>query len=195
MSKISAGPMTSQHGESRFLFRADDIQRQAGFAIDAFDEFPPVRRAAASLCGDGAGEGNAAAAKLLRTDRQRGQCAVDRGLAEPPVERQSLAEADDPGEGVDHDESVRHGAGYQQTAVVGAEVDSPVAVARSFVPLERGLGHLVRPDSRLGRTIGGLLRHAHTLLSFPADDPPPSGLDGQATGDGPFGQVAAGARR
>ena len=53
---------------------------------------------------------------------------VDRFVRQPPGRRQPFAQADDPGERVDHPELVVGRLRYQQAAVVGAKVNGGIGL-------------------------------------------------------------------
>jgi hypothetical protein len=115
--------MAAQHRQARFLAGADDVEGDAGFLADALDEFHAVGGAAAGLGGDRAGQLDVAAAQFVGADLQRPERAVHRLLAQLAGLGQTLAQAHDPAERIDHDEVVAGGPGDQQAAVVGAKVD------------------------------------------------------------------------
>src|SRR3546814_3406812 len=56
--------VAAQHRQPRLLLRADDVEGDAGFAIDALDEFGPVGGAAARLRRDRAGQGDRKSTRL-----------------------------------------------------------------------------------------------------------------------------------
>ena len=65
-----------------FLAWVDDVEDDAGFAVDAVDEVAPVLGAAARFGGDCARQMDPAPHQLVRTDAQRRQRTLDRGIAQ-----------------------------------------------------------------------------------------------------------------
>ena len=171
--------MAAEHGEPRFLLGRDDLEADAGLAPDPLDEMAAVDRAAAGLGRDRAGEADPAALQFLGADAQRGDGAVHRGFGQLAGRRHALAHAHHPRKGVDHGEAVIARAGDEQAAIVGAEIDRAIGVARRPFAGRRALGK--RGDGfwsgRL-RSRGGLLRHRTDFsLSYRFGRPrPPSDL-------------------
>src|SRR3546814_2623572 len=58
--------VAAQHRQPRLLLRADDVEGDAGFAIDALDEFGPVGGAAARLRRDRSEEHTSELQSLMR---------------------------------------------------------------------------------------------------------------------------------
>ena len=132
--------MAPQHGKSRLFLRADDVERYAGFAIDALDEFRAVAGTATGFGRYRSRQRDMAAAQLVRADRQGSNRPVYRRVADPASGRQPLAQTHDPRKSIDADETVSRRLGDQQAAIVGAKVDrgigSPFARAiRRKAPL------------------------------------------------------------
>ena len=63
---------------------------------------------------------------LVAADAERGDGALDRGLADAAGRRDALAQPDDPRERIDHAEAVAGRTGDQQPAIIGAEVERGV---------------------------------------------------------------------
>lgn len=81
----------------------------------------PVGGGAAGFGGDEAGAGDARDSPSCRGDLQRLDGAVHRGIGEAAAGSETLAEAHDAGEGVDHAKTMLGRAGDQQAAIIGAE--------------------------------------------------------------------------
>ena len=120
--------MAAEHRQPRFLARGDDIERNPGFEPHPLDELLAVRRPAARLGRDRAGEMDIAAAELVGADLQRPQRAVHRRLVQPPGLGHALAQPDDPAEGIDDGEILARRPGDQQAAIVGAEIDRGIGL-------------------------------------------------------------------
>ena len=145
--------MASTRRQPRFLAGVDDVEENAGFAIDARDEIGAIFGAAARLGRDSPREVNAAPHKLVRTDFQRRNRAFDGCIADPPARAQSFAKAHDPRKSIDHGKAVaRAGSRNQQATIVGAQV-------------QRGIGSAIGParSARLGCWVG-----RHHALSITA---------------------------
>ena len=63
---------------------------------------------------------------LVAADAERGDGALDRGVADTAGRRDALAQPDDPRERIDHAKSVAGRTGDQQAAIIGAEVERGV---------------------------------------------------------------------
>ena len=162
--------VAAEHRQPRFLLRGDDLQRDAGLALDPVDEIAAVDGAAAGLGRDRARQGDMAAPELVGADRQRLDRPVHRSLGEIAAGRQALAQPDDAREGVEHGEAAVARARDQQPAIVGAEVERAIDVAlvapcgaavfRLPVPRTGGSAHwrLAAPSS-----------HAHSILDRAGD--------------------------
>ena len=96
--------------------------------MHALDEIAAVDGAAAGLGGDRARQRRPPAAQFVGADRERAERPLHRRVADPAAGRQALAEADDPREGVDDDESVLGRPRDQQAAIVGAEIERAIGV-------------------------------------------------------------------
>ena len=141
-------------GEACFLRRRDDVEVQAGFGGDAFDEGGAVCGCAAGLRRDRAGAGYAALAHLHRADADRLDRAGHGGVGEFARLRQAFAEAHGARERVEDAKALRLGLGDQEPAVVRAEIERSVDMARA-----RALRHAVRTIAT-----GGMLTLAITRL-------------------------------
>ena len=115
--------VATQHRQPRFFLGRDDVEQDPGFLTHPLDEFGAVLRPAARLGRDRAGQVDVAAPQLVGADLQRAQRAVHRRLAEPSGLGQPFAQPHHPAEGIDDDEVLTLGAGDQQPAIVGAQVD------------------------------------------------------------------------
>src|SRR6202035_1780430 len=110
-------------GEPRFGRRIDDLELETGQFGNALAECLAVLGGAARLGGDEAGADNAARVHLVAADLQRLDRALNRRLADAARGGDALAEPDDAGESVDDAKAVAGGAGDQQAAIVGAEIE------------------------------------------------------------------------
>ena len=158
--------VAAEHRQPRFLLGRDDLEADAGLAPHPLDELAAVDRAAAGLGGDRAGEADAAAAAASRRRRRARRPRGPSRFADLAAGRHALAEPDDAREGVDDGEAVLAGPGDQQPAIVGAEIDRAIAVARRRALARREAleGRFGRFRSRRLRSHGGLLRHRPVLL-------------------------------
>ena len=147
--------VAAQHGKAGFFLRGDDIQPDAGFGMDAFDEVGAVGRTAARLGRDRAGEVDVALLQLFRADVQRAQCPVHRRVGQAARLREAFAQPHYAAERVDHHEMLARRPRDQQTAVVGAEVDRGIGLAVERCGL--GPGACAR-GQRGGRRFGPGLR-------------------------------------
>ncbi len=179
--------MAAEHRQPRLLFGRDDIERDAGFAVGAFDEGGAVARAPARLGRDRAGKGDVAAPELVGADGERGDGALDRGIAQPAGRGEPLAQPDDARKGIDDGEPLGGGPRDQQAAVVGAQIERCI-----MAPLA-GAGRPRRIMRRPRRAIaaprrhpGGRLPHCRTTMIFsgPGRMPPPvlEGSDSECAG-------------
>jgi len=158
--------VASQHGKAGFFLGANDVERDAGLAAHAVDEFGAVFRPAAGLGRDGSGKAHVAALELVRADRERAERAVHRRVRKP---------AAGAAEGIDHHEVLGLGTRDQQAAIVGAKVDRGECLA-----LKRGASLGLLPGRlgpagatgavrrRISRTIAGRSpRPSVRFLSIP----------------------------
>src|SRR3546814_2516463 len=81
----------------------DHIERDAGLAPHPPDQLVAIDGAAARLGRDRARQGDVAANQLVGANRERGDGAVYRRVADPAAAVQPFAQANDAGKGVDDD--------------------------------------------------------------------------------------------
>ena len=139
----------ADHRERRLGLAIDHLQPDAGLGGDAVAETLGIRGGAAGLGRDQPQPARPAVADLVAADRERGDRALDRGIADGTGRGDALAEPDDAREGIDHAEPVAGGTGDQEPAIVGAEVERRVD-ARSFhsPPQPTLHGPCARPTGR-----------------------------------------------
>ncbi len=113
-------------GEARLDLAREDLDLEAELVAHAFEELPAVLGDAAGFGGDEARTAHLGAAELGRTDFERIERARHGRLRQPPGLADAFAETDDAREGIDDAEAAPRGAGEQQAAVVGAEVEGAV---------------------------------------------------------------------
>ena len=145
--------MAPPRRKPRFLAGVNNVEENAGFAIDTRDEIGAVFGAAARFGRDRAREVHAAPHQLVRTDFERGDGAFNGRITDPPARAEPLTKAHDPRKSVDHGKAVaRPGSRNQQAAIVGAQV-------------QRGIGSAIGParSARLGCWVG-----RHHALSITA---------------------------
>jgi len=123
--------VAAEHRQPRFLLRRDHVEPDAGLLPHALDEGRAVARPPARLGRDRTRKPHVASAQLVGADVKRGERPVHRFLAEPSGPGQPLAEPHHAAERVDDHEVLLRRAGDQQAAVVGAEIDRGVGLARA----------------------------------------------------------------
>src|SRR3546814_9914400 len=101
----------------------DHIERDAGLAPHPPDQLVAIDGAAARLGRDRARQGDVAANQLVGANRERGDGAVYRRVADPAAAVQPFAQANDAGKGVDDDKFTILRPRGPQPAIIGAEVD------------------------------------------------------------------------
>jgi hypothetical protein len=121
--------VATQHRKPRFFTRGNDVERDAGFAANPFDEFLSVAGPAACFGGHGTRQCHAATAQFIAANAQGAQRALHRRIRQAPGLRQSFAKAHDPAERIDHDKAVARRPRDQQAAIVGAKVDRCIGLA------------------------------------------------------------------
>ena len=121
--------VAAEHGEPRFFFRRDDVEADAGFAVDALDEGLAVGCPAAGLGRDRAGKVDAALAQLVGTDLQRAKCPVHRRIGQPARLREAFSKPDDAAERIDYHEVIARRPRDQQAAIVRAQIDRGISLA------------------------------------------------------------------
>ena len=125
-------PFGSSSGEQPITASAASVSRSItssrmpGLGSDPVAKPVGVRGRAAGLRCDQPQRAGLSGADLVAADAERGDGALDRGLADAAGRRDALAEPDDPREGIDHAKSVAGRTGDQQPAIVGAEVERRV---------------------------------------------------------------------
>src|SRR6185437_16348508 len=78
------------------------------------------------------GAGNAFVLHLVAANRERGDSALDRRLAQAPRRGDALAKPDDARERVHHAKAVAGRTRHQQAAIIGAEIERGVTRAASI---------------------------------------------------------------
>ena len=119
--------VAAQHREPGFLGGRNDVEDDPRLAADAFGQLFAVARAAARLGRHRARQRDMAAAQLVGADRQRGDGAVHRRVADPPAAVEPFAQPHDARKGVDHDQLAILRARDKEPAIVGAKVDRGIA--------------------------------------------------------------------
>ncbi len=114
-------------GEPRFGLAVDHLELEADVLRDAGAEILAVLGRAAGFGRDQAGAGDALVLHLVAADRERGDRALDRRLADAARGGDALAEPDDAGESIDHAEAVAGRTRHQQAAIIGAEIERGIA--------------------------------------------------------------------
>ena len=92
----------------------------------AVEEIAAIFGQPAGLGRDQARAGDAAVAHLVAADAQHLDGAPDRRFPEPSGGGDALAQPDDSGKRIDDAEPVMGGAGHQQAAIVGAEIERSI---------------------------------------------------------------------
>ena len=127
-----AAPLGSSSGEQPVTARAASVSRSitsSRMPVSAATRCMKsvgIRRRAAGLGRDQPQPLGLPGMDLVAANAQRGNGAVDRGLADAAGRRDALAEPDDPRERIDHAKAVAGRTGDQQAAIVGAEVQRSV---------------------------------------------------------------------
>ena len=106
--------------------RVEDLDVEAESCRARGEELSAVLGDTAGLGGDEARATHLGAAELAGTDFERIEGARHGRLRQPPGLADALAETDDARESVDDTEAAARGAGEQQAAIVGAEVERAV---------------------------------------------------------------------
>ena len=144
--------MTAQ---PRLFLGGDDFKAKTRLALDLTDEITGVPGAAAGLGRDRAGEMDRAAAHLIGADRQGPDRAFNRGVIQPAIAGQSLAQPDDTGKTVDDDKAIRRGPRDQQTTIIGAKINGGISAFASKVrAIAFGPGARHRPIRRWSTATG-----------------------------------------
>ena len=113
----------AEHRERGLGLAIDDFQPDAGLGRDAVAKAGRVGGRAAGLGRDQPQPPGFAGLDLIAANAQRGDGALDRGIADTAGRRDSLAQPDDPRERIDHTKAVARRTGDQQPAIIGAEVE------------------------------------------------------------------------
>jgi hypothetical protein len=114
--------MAAQHSKAGFFLRRNNVELDARFPIDAVDKILAIARAAAGLGGNRSCHVHIAPHQLIRTDRQRRERPVHRGIANCARRGQSFAQAHNAGKGIDHSKSGAFRPSNQQAAIIRAKV-------------------------------------------------------------------------
>ena len=161
--------VAAEHREPGFLLRPDDVEDDSGLATHPLGELGAVGGTAASFGRDRPRDRYVPPAKLVRAHRQRADRPVHRLFRKLAVLRQTLAEANDPGEGVDNGEPALARTGDQQAAVVSSEIDRAIGMAVDFPPPRPRLRRPALLSYMLeSRRTGDTLRHDTRPFLFTA---------------------------
>ncbi len=113
----------ADHGKRRLGLAIDHLEPDAGFGRDPVPKTVGVGGGAAGFGRDQPQAFCLFGLDLVAADAERGDGALDRGIADAAGRRDALPQPDDPGERIDHAEPVAGRTGDQQPAIIGAEVE------------------------------------------------------------------------
>src|SRR6185437_1695825 len=119
-------------GEPRFGLAVDHFEFEANILRDAGAEILTVFGRAAGFGRDQPRTRDALVLHLVAANRERGDSAPDRRLAQAPRRRDALAKPDDARERVHHAKSVAGRTRHQQAAIIGAEIERSITRAASI---------------------------------------------------------------
>ena len=159
--------MTSDDRQPRFFLSRDNVELDAGFAIDPVNEFRSVRCAPASFGRDRPGKMDIAPHELVGADRKRGNGTVHCRIAQPATRPHTLAQPDDPRKGIDNEKLIAIGPRDQHPAIIGAKIERGIGMTRgkagavsSIGPGRRRARFAALPRQPLGNGFG------HTRILF-----------------------------
>ena len=165
--------VAAKNREPRLFLGRDDLERDTGFMANPLGKLAPVCCPAAGLGRDRPREDDIAALKLVGADRQRGNRAVHRGVAQPTTGAEPLPQPDDPRKGIDHGEAALARTRDQQPAIVGPQIERAIGLTRTTLT-RRPCGNARSRASRSPRgRSGDLMRHDQNtpVLTAPRSSP------------------------
>ena len=128
----------ADHGERCFGLAIDHLQPDAGLGGDPVAKAFGVRGRAAGFGRDQPQPLCLLGLDLVAANAERGDGALDRGLADAAGRRNALAEPDDPRERIDHAKSVAGRTGDQEAAIIGAEIERRIDAGLGSRRVDRG---------------------------------------------------------
>ena len=117
---------TADHGQRGLGFAIDHLQPDSGLRGDPLAKTVGVAGRAAGFGRDQPQAPGLPRRDLVAADAERGDGALDRGLADQAGRGHALAETDDPRERIDHAEAIAGRTGDQQPAIVGPKIERRV---------------------------------------------------------------------
>ncbi len=123
--------LAAEHRQARFLSRGDDVEHDAGFRFHPRDELFSIFRLTTGFGRDRARQHDTPLTQLVRTDHERRNRPVDRGVGKATGRREPLAEAHDARKSVNDDETIALRTGDEQSTIVGAQIKRRKIAART----------------------------------------------------------------